>query len=183
MLLRKFLLRCFPLLVALSVPFSAVYLYSQYILDEEKNVVIEKKVTPKEKKDKPGTKKIILEPKKAAIKPKKTTIDEKKKVEDEVEVERKIRRPLQEDSVDVILRRTFFKGKYGAAVKELQNIASRSDNKMEVSKASLFIARSYIEMGNYKKALEVLISSDVKKYFPKDMNFWEEFVLMRIKNH
>ncbi|OHD70144.1 MAG: hypothetical protein A2W19_04980 [Spirochaetes bacterium RBG_16_49_21] len=137
--------------------------HSQYLLDEEEKEL--KDIKEFEEKES------IPEEKKAAPEEKKTTQEKKKS------------QPPALDDVDIILKRTFFKGLFSRAVKELQNFVARSDNKREVSKARLFIARSYIEMGRYRKALDLLILPEVKKYFPNDANFWESFALSRIKNH
>jgi hypothetical protein len=85
--------------------------------------------------------------------------------------------------IDRILKRTFFKGLYSSAIKELQDLLSRSDNQEEAAKARLFIGRSYIEQGQYRKALDYLILNDVKKYFPKEAEFWTEFALARVRNY
>ena len=89
---------------------------------------------------------------------------------------------VEPGDIDRILKRTFFKNKYREAVKELQNLIGRSDNEEEVAKARLFIGRSHIELGQYRKALDFLILTDVRKFFPKQADFWEEFALTRIRN-
>jgi hypothetical protein len=127
--------------------------YSQYLLDEEHKKAAEKKAEQEAPKP--------LEKKKAAV----------KKPE---------RGPSQLDDVDIVLRRTFFKGLFRESVKELQGIVASSGDAREASKARLFIARSYIEMGQYRKALDMLILPEVKRYFPKDASFWEAFALTRI---
>jgi hypothetical protein len=178
MYIKKKKLTCFLLFVICAGVTGSTKLYSQYILDEEKKIE-EKKEIKKEQK------KVTLEKKQEPIEKKKETL-EKKKVAPEIKKEETIqKKPLTivQDTVDSILQRTFFKGLFREAVKELQNIVVHSDNKRDISKARLFTARSYIEMFEYKKALDILISNDVKEYFPKDAVFWEEFVLTRIKNY
>ncbi len=85
--------------------------------------------------------------------------------------------------IDRILKRTFFKGLYDSAVKELQDLLTRTDNQEVAAKARLFIGRSYIEKGQYRKALDFLILNDVKKYYPKEAEFWTEFALSRVRNY
>ena len=87
------------------------------------------------------------------------------------------------DDIDRILRRTFFRGKYRNAIKELHNLIKHTDNEMVTAKAKLFIGRSNIELGEYRKALDYLFVSEVKKYFPKQATFWQEFALTRLKNY
>ena len=178
MYIKKKRLACFFLLVFCTGVTGSANLYSQYILDEEKKIE-EKKEIKKEQK------KVTLEKKQEPIEKKKVTI-EKKKVAPEIKKEELIQKnplPIAQDSVDSILQRTFFKGLFREAVKELQNFVAHSDNNRDISKARLFIARSYIEMFEYRKALDIMISKDVKEYFPKDADFWEAFALTRIKNY
>jgi hypothetical protein len=91
--------------------------------------------------------------------------------------------PVGPDDIDRILQKTFFKGNYWGAVKALQDLLAGSDNEEVAAKAKLFIGRSYIELGRYKKSLDFLILSDVKKHFPKEADFWFEFALTRIKTY
>jgi len=92
------------------------------------------------------------------------------------------KKPVSND-IDRILKRTFFKGLYDGAVKELQELLERTDNQEVAAKARLFIGRSYIEKGQYQKSLDFLILNDVKKYFPKEAEFWTEFALSRVRNY
>jgi hypothetical protein len=89
---------------------------------------------------------------------------------------------FEPDDVDGILQKTFFKGNYRGAIKALQDLLADSDNEEVAAKARLFIGRSYVELGRYKKSLDYLILSDVKKHYPKEADFWLEFALTRIKN-
>lgn len=92
------------------------------------------------------------------------------------------KKPVSND-IERILKRTFFKGLYDSAIKELQNLLAGTDNLEVAAKARLFIGRSYIEKGQYRKALDFLILGDVKKYFPKEAEFWTEFALSRVRNY
>ncbi len=82
--------------------------------------------------------------------------------------------------IDTVLRRTFFKGYYRESVKELKNIIKSTDNKRDIAKAELFVGRSYIEMKEYKKAINYLVRSNVKKYYSSEAGFWRDFAMMRI---
>ena len=83
--------------------------------------------------------------------------------------------------VDTILRRTYFKGKYYGAVKELQDVIPRTDNKIERAKARLFLGRSYAELGQFKKAYNYFLLNDVTRHFPKESIFWQNYTVVRIK--
>jgi hypothetical protein len=126
--------------------------YSQYLLDEVHKKEAEKKAEQE-----------ALEKKKAAA-------------------EKSRQGLFQLDDVDIVVRKTFFRGLFRQAIKELQIIISSTDNAREASKARLFIGRSYIEMGKYRKALDMLILPEVKRYFPKEASFWEAFALTRIRS-
>ena len=157
-------------------------LYSQYILDEEEKREVKKEL--KKEAEISEKKKVTLEKKQESVEKKKVTLEKKEApvIKKEEPIQKKPL-PVALDTVDAILQRTFFKGLFKEAIKELQNIVPHSDNKREISKARLFIARSHIEMSEHRKALDILISNDVKEYFPKDADFWEEFALTRIKNY
>jgi len=104
-------------------------------------------------------------------------IKKRKKVYNEENVE------LYENvyNLNIILKKSFFKGRYDKAVKELQNVIKSSDNKTEVARAKLFLGRSYIELRKYKNAIELLVLKDVKKYFPDESQFWLEYAIMRVR--
>ncbi len=83
--------------------------------------------------------------------------------------------------VDAVLHRTFFRGKFNRCVKELQNIIPAVDNDTDKARAKLFIARSYIEMGKYRKALDYLLLEDVTRHYPKESRFWQSQALRKIR--
>ncbi len=91
------------------------------------------------------------------------------------------RAPSEAGDIDRILKRTFFRGKYGESLKELQNLLDATDNEVVAAKARLFIGRSHIEQGRYKKAVEYLVLPDVKRHFPKEAAFWADFALARVR--
>ena len=80
-----------------------------------------------------------------------------------------------------MLRETFFRERYGLAVKRLRNIVSASDNEYEKAKARLFLGRSFLELGQYRESLSYFVMSDVTKYFPKESRFWREYALSRVR--
>jgi hypothetical protein len=83
--------------------------------------------------------------------------------------------------IDGIIQKYFITGYYKTAIKQLQDMTFKADNLADMAKAKLFIARSYIELKEYDKALDYLIQDNVKKYFPKESEFWKDYVLLRIK--
>lgn len=93
----------------------------------------------------------------------------------------KKREIVEAGDIDRILKRTFFRGRYGESLKELQKLLGATDNERVAAKARLFMGRSYIEQGRYGKAVEYLVLPDVKRYFPKEAAFWMEFALARIR--
>ncbi len=106
--------------------------------------------------------------------------EEKKEKIQKKEQKIKITEP---DDIDRILKRTFFKSRYKEAIKELSELVNSGVAGETAAKAKLFIGRSYIELGRCRKALDFLLLSDVKKYFPKDADFWTAFALARIRNY
>ncbi len=90
---------------------------------------------------------------------------------------------IEPDDIDRILKRTFFRGRYHEAIKELSGLVDAGSSGQVAAKARLFMGRSNIELGRYRKALDFLLLPEVKKYFPKDADFWISFALTRIMNH
>lgn len=88
--------------------------------------------------------------------------------------------PENYGDVDSVLHRTFFRGRFDRCVKELQNILPETDNETEKAKAMLFIGRSYLEMGKYRKALDTLLLEEVNRHFPKESRFWRAQALRKI---
>ncbi len=83
--------------------------------------------------------------------------------------------------LDYIIYNTYYKGKFSLALKELKNYMSTTDNKYDQSKAKLFIAKTYIEMHEYQKSINLLEDNDVKTAFPDESKFWTEFAIVRLK--
>lgn len=83
--------------------------------------------------------------------------------------------------LDNIIRNTYYKGKYSLALKELKKYIKSADNKYDLSKAKLFLAKSYIELQEYENSIKLLDNEDVKSNFPEETKFWFEFALVRLK--
>ncbi|PKL19211.1 MAG: hypothetical protein CVV49_02215 [Spirochaetae bacterium HGW-Spirochaetae-5] len=83
--------------------------------------------------------------------------------------------------LDIIIQKTYYKGNYSQALKELKKFTGTTDNKHDLAKARLFIAKSYIEMHEYEKSIKLLESDEVKNTFPEEAKFWFEFALVRLK--
>lgn len=90
-------------------------------------------------------------------------------------------RDLRPSGIDEILRRTFFRGRYGLAVKRLHIALSRTDNEYDSAKARLFIGRSLIELGKYRESLHYILCREVKRHFPRDSRFWSSYAISRIR--
>jgi hypothetical protein len=82
--------------------------------------------------------------------------------------------------LDIILHRTFFIGKYTESIEELEEFIKISDNNKEKSKAYLFLARSYIEKEQYRKALILLEKENVARDFPVEQSFWRAYVTRKL---
>lgn len=83
--------------------------------------------------------------------------------------------------VELIVKETFFKGRYAYAVKKLNNALKATDNEREAAMARLFIGRSLVEMKRYRESLPYFIMPDVKKHFPAEANFWREYAISRVR--
>ncbi len=83
--------------------------------------------------------------------------------------------------LDIIIQKTYYKGKYNLALKELKKFTVTTDNKHDLAKARLFIAKSYIEMHEYEKSIKLLDNDELKNAFPEEAKFWFEFALVRLK--
>jgi len=83
--------------------------------------------------------------------------------------------------LDDIIHKTYYKGNYPLALKELKKFIAATDNKYDQSKARLFIAKSYIEMHEYEKSIKMLDNDELKSTFPEETRFWFEYSLVRLK--
>jgi hypothetical protein len=84
--------------------------------------------------------------------------------------------------VDDIIRRTFFRGCYHQAIKELEGAAAATDNERERARALLFIGRSYVELKRYRKAISFFVDRDVVRLFPSEASFWREYATLRLND-
>mgnify|MGYP000157574182 CR=1 FL=1 len=85
------------------------------------------------------------------------------------------------DSVDAILKESFFRGHYRVAIKRLHNIVRNSDNEVETAKAKLFIGRSLVELKRYRQAIRYLEMPEVRKHYPREAKFWQEYAISRVR--
>ena len=110
------------------------------------------------------------------VEEKKVIIEEKKRPP---VIEEKI--PVAETSgVDVIIRETFFRGRFNSAIDRLGRVIEAGGSGQDVAKARLFTGRAYIERGMYRKSLEYLLRSDVKQHFPRDARFWSSYAISKV---
>lgn len=86
-----------------------------------------------------------------------------------------------DNELDYILKNIFYKGRYRESLKELQKYISGTDNDYNRSQAKLFLARTYIELADYRKGIDILRSDDVRKNFPDETKFWTDFATVRLK--
>ncbi len=91
------------------------------------------------------------------------------------------KKPEVSHELDYIIKTCFYREQYRSAVKELNLFISRSDNDYEKAKARLYLARSYIELGDYKKSVKLLNMDDVRRFFPEEAQFWAEFATARLR--
>ncbi len=88
---------------------------------------------------------------------------------------------IPDGDLDAILKNLFYKEKYASASKELKKYINGTDKDYEKARARLFLGRTYIEMNEYEKGINILNSEDVKKNFPEDAKFWSDFATVRLK--
>lgn len=88
---------------------------------------------------------------------------------------------VTDGDLDSIIKNLFYKEKYASASKELKKYINGTDKEYEKARARLFLGRTYIEMNEYQKGINILDSSDVKKNFPEESRFWSEFATVRLK--
>ena len=84
-------------------------------------------------------------------------------------------------NIEQIIKKTFFREKYRDAIKELQAAVKASDNSKEKAMGRLFIGRSYIELGKYRKAATILVERGVTSHYPKEAAFWWKYAIKRLK--
>jgi tetratricopeptide (TPR) repeat protein len=84
-------------------------------------------------------------------------------------------------AIDGIIGGAFSRGDYSQSINMLKSALRKSPSPAESAKAKLYIARSYIELGRYRDALGYLSGSDVKRYYPRECGFWQDYSIDRLK--
>ncbi len=120
---------------------------------------------------------VIIKAREAAAEPKR----EPEKIIERSELVKEEPPPVEGESVDWILKTTFFKGEYAFAIKKLRNRIATTDNERERAKAGLFIGRSLVELKRYRASLAYFARPEVKRHFAKDARFWREYAISRFK--
>ncbi len=62
-----------------------------------------------------------------------------------------------------------------------QQAQAESKSAYEIAKAKLFIGRSLLELKKYREALNYLILPEVAEHFPKECQFWRQYVISRLR--
>ena len=141
--------------------------WGDYSLEEGVNITAEPAIIGRSELDDAGEKKIVVAPKKK--------VPEKKIIEDKAPV------IAQSDQlVDDIIRETFFRGRYNNAIVRLKGAVAAGGSETDIARARLFIGRSYVEKGMYRKSLDYLLRNDVKRHFPDEARFWSSFAISKI---
>jgi hypothetical protein len=118
----------------------------------------------------------------------KTTVGEPARQEQRVEngvqrdeKSRVVEEPFSDDSVNSVLRTTFFRARYDLAIYRLRRLVAGGLNDQEAAKARLFIGRSFIEKGEYRQALLYLHHRGVRTHYPEDSRFWSGYAISRLR--
>ncbi|XDD50037.1 hypothetical protein AB3N59_16990 [Leptospira sp. WS92.C1] len=85
-----------------------------------------------------------------------------------------------EDELDRILKKTFWKKEYSDAIQKLKPYTGRGNPVGVRGKAKFFTGLSEYRKGNYKEALKHLINKDSKFYNSERSEFWSKRCLSRI---
>ncbi len=88
---------------------------------------------------------------------------------------------VPDGDLDYIIQNLFYKEQYHSASKELKKYIAGTDKDYEKSRARLFLARTYIELSQYQKGINILHSEDVIQNFPDEAKFWSDFATVRLK--
>jgi hypothetical protein len=84
-------------------------------------------------------------------------------------------------AIDNIISGAFSREDYSQSINLLKSALRKSPSSAESAKAKLYIARSYIELGRYRDALGYLSASEVKRYYPRECGFWQDYSIDRLK--
>jgi len=104
-----------------------------------------------------------------------------RRIEDETPAPGSKKDTVTESGLNRIIRVYFYSGRYDLASKELNKFISGTDNYSDRALARLFLAKSFIEMKDYSRAILILNSSDVKSAYPDESRFWTEFAMLRLQ--
>ncbi len=108
--------------------------------------------------------------------------EEKIERAEHIEPERKAEEPSAGDSnIDAILRATFFQGRYDLAISNLRRALASTSSARDAAKARLFIGRSYIEKREFRRALDYILTREVRRNFPREADFWSRYAISQIK--
>lgn len=91
-------------------------------------------------------------------------------------------KPAQAESgtVSSIVRRQFDRGNYKQTVTELSRILPSLQGK-DAAKALYYIGRSCVELRRYRDAVGYFSDDDVRRYYPREADFWRDFSLERMR--
>ncbi len=84
-------------------------------------------------------------------------------------------------NIDAILRATFFQGRYDLAIMSLRRALAATADARDAAKARLFIGRSYIEKREFRRALDYILTREVRRHFPREADFWSRYAISQIK--
>jgi len=87
---------------------------------------------------------------------------------------------IQSSNVDEIVKRLYKHGDFQQTIKELTKILPSIDGK-NAAAAKYYIGRSYIELNKYRQAVGYLSDSGVRRYFPKEADFWRDYSLEHMR--
>ncbi len=87
----------------------------------------------------------------------------------------------QDERLNEIIDRTFYKQKYVEAIIKLKQYRESSEIEEDRAKALLFMGKSYIELGKYKTAVKILNPNNFPDFYISEANFWFNFASMQIK--
>ena len=83
-------------------------------------------------------------------------------------------------SVNSIVTRQFDRGNYKQTVTELSRILPSLQGK-DAAKALYYIGRSCVELRRYRDAVGYFSDDDVRRYYPREADFWRDFSLERMR--
>jgi hypothetical protein len=82
--------------------------------------------------------------------------------------------------VDAIVKRLFEHGSYKQTVTELSRVLPSLEGR-DSAKALYYIGRSCVELRRYRDAVGYFSDDDVRRYYPREADFWRDFSLQRMR--